>query len=434
MSRALAALRKRGLLAGLTHEHASSVLDAAVKKHQDGSSQKAVGVYCGFDPTASSLHVGNLVTVMALRHFQLAGIKPILLVGGATGMIGDPSMRSDERVMLTAEEVDANSRNLVNSLKNVLDFDCPKVGAEVANNMSWHGKISVVDWMRECGAYARVNAMLARDSVKRRLDADAGLSFLEFSYQLFQAYDFLHLHRHHNVVVQVGGSDQWGNIVAGCDLVRKADGGEVYGVTVPLLTTANGEKFGKSAGNAVWLDSSKTSVYDFYQYFIRTDDADVATLLKTFTLLDVDEIDAIVADHAARPEDRRAQQILAEHATKMIHGSDALKAAQVAANVLFGGSLDGVTASDILAIDAPRSGLRWSELQGKRAVDVLATIGAIPSKAEGRRLIKAGGVYVNNVRVDSDAAVIDASQIVQGRAVLVRVGKRNYHVIHVTDA
>ncbi|RHY32343.1 hypothetical protein DYB32_002691, partial [Aphanomyces invadans] len=402
MSRALAALRKRGLLAGLTHEHASSVLDAAVKKHQDGSSQKAVGVYCGFDPTASSLHVGNLVTVMALRHFQLAGIKPILLVGGATGMIGDPSMRSDERVMLTAEEVDANSRNLVNSLKNVLDFDCPKVGAEVANNMSWHGKISVVDWMRECGAYARVNAMLARDSVKRRLDADAGLSFLEFSYQLFQAYDFLHLHRHHNVVVQVGGSDQWGNIVAGCDLVRKAVGGEVYGVTVPLLTTANGEKFGKSAGNAVWLDSSKTSVYDFYQYFIRTDDADVATLLKTFTLLDVDEIDAIVADHAARPEDRRAQQILAGQACR-------------------GCSRDH-RGHPVQRYTRNRAWVHCVEHLKWMVV------------AEGRRLIKAGGVYVNNVRVDSDAAVIDASQIVQGRAVLVRVGKRNYHVIHVTDA
>ncbi|ETV72716.1 tyrosine-tRNA ligase, variant [Aphanomyces astaci] len=355
MSRALAALRSRGLLAGLTHEHATSVLDAAVAKHQaNPSSVKAVGVYCGFDPTASSLHVGNLVTVMALRHFQLAGVKPILLVGGATGMIGDPSMRSDERVMLTADAVAANARHLVDSLKNVLDFDCPKVGAEVANNMTWHGHMSVIDWMRECGAFARVNAMLARDSVKRRLDAESGLSFLEFSYQLFQAFDFVHLRRHHNVLVQVGGSDQWGNIVSGCDLVRKTDGHEVYGVTVPLLTTANGDKFGKSAGNAVWLDAAKTSVYDFYQFFIRTDDADVGTLLKTFTLLDMDEIDTIVATHSAAPEKRHAQQILAEHTTRMIHGEVALKAAQVAAKVLFGGSLDGVDAVDILAIDAPR--------------------------------------------------------------------------------
>ncbi|RHY58555.1 hypothetical protein DYB30_006044 [Aphanomyces astaci] len=358
MSRALAALRSRGLLAGLTHEHATSVLDAAVAKHQaNPSSVKAVGVYCGFDPTASSLHVGNLVTVMALRHFQLAG------VGGATGMIGDPSMRSDERVMLTADAVATNARHLVDSLKNVLDFDCPNVGAEVANNMTWHGHMSVIDWMRECGAFARVNAMLARDSVKRRLDAESGLSFLEFSYQLFQAFDFVHLRRHHNVLVQVGGSDQWGNIVSGCDLVRKTDGHEVYGVTVPLLTTANGDKFGKSAGNAVWLDAAKTSVYDFYQFFIRTDDADVGTLLKTFTLLDMDEIETIVATHSAAPEKRHAQQILA-----------------------------------------------------------------------GRRLIKAGGVYINNVRVDSDAAVIEASQVIEGRAVLVRVGKRNYHVLHISDS
>ncbi|RQM25478.1 hypothetical protein B5M09_000527 [Aphanomyces astaci] len=328
MSRALAALRSRGLLAGLTHEHATSVLDAAVAKHQaNPSSVKAVGVYCGFDPTASSLHVGNLVTVMALRHFQLAGVKPILLVGGATGMIGDPSMRSDERVMLTADAVAANARHLVDSLKNVLDFDCPKVGAEVANNMTWHGHMSVIDWMRECGAFARVNAMLARDSVKRRLDAESGLSFLEFSYQLFQAFDFVHLRRHHNVLVQVGGSDQWGNIVSGCDLVRKTDGHEVYGVTVPLLTTANGDKFGKSAGNAIWLDAAKTSV-----------NINTAISVTLFVV------------------------------------------------------------------------------------------------AEGRRLIKAGGVYINNVRVDSDAAVIEASQVIEGRAVLVRVGKRNYHVLHISDS
>ncbi|RHY38176.1 hypothetical protein DYB25_000752 [Aphanomyces astaci] len=322
MSRALAALRSRGLLAGLTHEHATSVLDAAVAKHQaNPSSVKAVGVYCGFDPTASSLHVGNLVTVMALRHFQLAG------VGGATGMIGDPSMRSDERVMLTADAVATNARHLVDSLKNVLDFDCPNVGAEVANNMTWHGHMSVIDWMRECGAFARVNAMLARDSVKRRLDAESGLSFLEFSYQLFQAFDFVYLRRHHNVLVQVGGSDQWGNIVSGCDLVRKTDGHEVYGVTVPLLTTANGDKFGKSAGNAVWLDAAKTSV-----------NINTAISVTLFVV------------------------------------------------------------------------------------------------AEGRRLIKAGGVYINNVRVDSDAAVIEASQVIEGRAVLVRVGKRNYHVLHISDS
>ncbi|RHY84451.1 hypothetical protein DYB37_006483 [Aphanomyces astaci] len=361
MSRALAALRSRGLLAGLTHEHATSVLDAAVAKHQaNPSSVKAVGVYCGFDPTASSLHVGNLVTVMALRHFQLAGVKPILLVvGGATGMIGDPSMRSDERVMLTADAVAANARHLVDSLKNVLDFDCPKVGAEVANNMTWHGHMSVIDWMRECGAFARVNAMLARDSVKRRLDAESGLSFLEFSYQLFQAFDFVHLRRHHNVLVQVGGSDQWGNIVSGCDLVRKTDGHEVYGVTVPLLTTANGDKFGKSAGNAIWLDAAKTSVR--YR--------------------------------------RRLTDVWCQHATRMIHGEVALKAAQVAAKNI------------------------------NTAISVTLFV-----VAEGRRLIKAGGVYINNVRVDSDAAVIEASQVIEGRAVLVRVGKRNYHVLHISDA
>ncbi|KAF0689497.1 Aste57867_19054 [Aphanomyces stellatus] len=424
MSRALHALRQRGLLAGLTHEHAGSVLDTAIAKHQ-AASGKAVGVYCGFDPTASSLHVGNLVTVMALRHFQLAGVKPIVLVGGATGMIGDPSMRSDERVMLTADAVAENARNLVDSLQKVLDFDSPHVGAVVANNLSWHGSMSAVDWMRDCGRFARVNSMLARDSVKRRLESDTGLSFLEFSYQLFQAYDFLHLSRHENCLVQVGGSDQWGNIVSGTDLVRRADGNEVYGVTLPLLTTAAGEKYGKSAGNAIWLDRTKTSVYDFYQYFIRSDDADVATLLRTFTFLELDAIDAILVDHATQPEKRVAQQVLADHMTTMIHGDDALKQAQQAAKVLFGGSCDGLSAADILAIDAPCMQLPSDQVMERKVIDVVAAI------AEARRLIKAGGLYVNNVRVESDQATIAAAHVIDGQVFLVRTGKRNYHVVHV---
>ncbi|KAH9196111.1 hypothetical protein AeNC1_001926 [Aphanomyces euteiches] len=426
MSRAVQALRQRGLLAGLTHEHALSVLDTAISQPRDKA--KSVGVYCGFDPTASSLHVGNLVTVMALRHFQLAGVKPIILVGGATGMIGDPSMRSDERVMLSAEAVEANSRHLVDSLSKVLDFDCPKVGAVVANNIDWHGGMSVIDWMRECGRYARVNSMVARDSVKRRLESDHGLSFLEFSYQLFQAYDFLHLYREHNCLVQVGGSDQWGNIVAGIDLVRKAEGQEVYGVTLPLLTTASGEKYGKSAGNAVWLDANKTSVFDFYQYFIRTEDVDVGNLLKTFTFLDVNEIQDILADHAKQPEQRRAQQILAEHATKMIHGEKALEEAQAAARVLFGG---GLSVADILAIDAPNSTLSLAQLVDQKVIDLVTQVGASPTKAEARRLIKAGGLYINNVRVQSETAVITAADVIDGRAMLLRTGKRNYHVIRV---
>ncbi|OQR92932.1 tyrosyl-tRNA synthetase [Achlya hypogyna] len=427
MSRAIQALRQRGLLAGLTHTGAPSVLDAAV------ASSKPVGVYCGFDPTANSLHVGNLVTAIALRHFQLAGLKPILLVGGATGMIGDPSMRSDERVMLTADVVAENASRLTKSLENVLDFECPKTGAVVANNLDWHGKMSAVDWMRDCGRFARVNQMMARDSVKRRLDSDHGLSFLEFSYQLFQAYDFLHLHRHYNCFVQVGGSDQWGNIVSGTDMVRKADGKEVYGVTLPLLTTASGEKYGKSAGNAVWLDPLRTSTFDFYQYFIRAEDADVPMLLKTFTFLDMDEIDAVLAAHAQEPEKRLGQQTVAEHVTALIHGEAALEQAKRAAKVLFGGSCDGLSAATMLAIDAPKTTLRPAQVVGHKVVDVVGLIGAVKTKAEIRRLIKAGGLYINNVRVESDAAVVDAHQVIEGQALLVRTGKRNYHIVHVAD-
>ncbi|KDO34878.1 tyrosyl-tRNA synthetase [Saprolegnia parasitica CBS 223.65] len=427
MSRAINALRQRGLLAGLTHAGAPSILDAAV-----AAGTKPVGVYCGFDPTASSLHVGNLVTAIALRHFQLAGLKPILLVGGATGMIGDPSMRSDERVMLTAEAVDANASRLMKSLENVLDFDSPTTGAVVANNMAWHGKMSAVDWMRDCGRFARVNAMLARDSVKRRLESDHGLSFLEFSYQLFQAYDFLHLHRHYNCFVQVGGSDQWGNIVSGTDMVRKADGKEVYGVTLPLLTTASGEKYGKSAGNAIWLDAAKTSTFDFYQYFIRSEDADVPMLLKTFTFLSLDEIQAILATHAEAPEKRFGQQTVAEHVTTLIHGKNALEQAQRAAKVLFGGSCDGISAATMLSIDAPKTALAPAQVIGQKIVDVVGLLGAVKTKAEIRRLIKAGGLYINNVRVESDAAVFESHHAIEGQATLLRTGKRNYHIIHIT--
>ncbi|OQR92448.1 tyrosyl-tRNA synthetase [Thraustotheca clavata] len=355
--------------------------------------------------------------------------QELMQVGGATGMIGDPSMRSDERVMLTAEIVDQNASRLVKTLENVLDFDCPKTGAIVANNVDWHGKMSAVDWMRECGRYARVNSMLARDSVKRRLESDHGLSFLEFSYQLFQAYDFLHLRRHHNCYVQIGGSDQWGNIVSGTDMVRKADGKEVYGVTLPLLTTASGEKYGKSAGNAVWLDSEKTSTFEFYQFFMRSEDADLPMLLKTFTYLDLEEIEEILAKHAKEPEKRLGQQVVAEHVTTLVHGSTALNLAQQATKVLFGGSCEGLSANAMLSIEAPKTTLHSHQVFGQKVVDVVGLLDSTKTKAEIRRLIKAGGLYINNIRVETDTALVNMNDAIEGKVLLVRTGKRNYHII-----
>jgi tyrosyl-tRNA synthetase len=260
MSRAINGLRARGMLAALTHQDAGQLIDKRL--HKASATTAAPAVYCGFDPTANSLHLGNLLQGIALRHFQQAGMRPILLVGGATGLIGDPSGKSEDRVLLSDDVVHENASRILQGLSPVLDFDCPRTGAIVLNNAEWHNRMSAVAWMRDIGRHFRVNAMLTRDSVKTRLASDQGISYLEFSYQLFQAYDFLHLHRHHNCVAQIGGSDQWGNIVSGTELIRKSLGADedAFGVTLPLLTTASGEKYGKSAGNAIWLDATKTSV------------------------------------------------------------------------------------------------------------------------------------------------------------------------------
>ncbi|TYZ65459.1 hypothetical protein PybrP1_005023 [[Pythium] brassicae (nom. inval.)] len=428
MSAALAALRARGMLAATTHQDAGAALDALLR-----TTTAPVGVYCGFDPTADSLHLGNLLQGIALRHFQRAGLRPILLVGGATGMIGDPSGKSEERVLLTDDVVARNASQLVAGLSPVLDFDCPRTGAVVVNNAEWHTAMSAVDWMRDIGRHFRVNAMLARDSVKKRMDSDQGISFLEFSYQLFQAYDFLHLHRTRNCVAQVGGSDQWGNIASGCELVRKTTGKDVFGVTLPLLTTASGEKYGKSAGNAVWLDANKTSAFDFYQYFLRSDDRDVEQLLKSFTFLVLDDIRALVHEHHKAPEKREAQKVLAATVTTTIHGAEGLEAALAATSVLFGKATGApLSAEQVLRLagDAPVLSAARADVVGQQLVDVCVRVGVVKSKAECRRLLKGGGLYVNNEKVEAEV-VVAPDMLLDDTLLLLRTGRRNNFIVQV---
>eukprot|EP00644_Phytophthora_capsici_P013341 jgi/Phyca11/507616/fgenesh2_kg.PHYCAscaffold_29_\ len=414
MSRAINALRSRGMLAALTQQEAGASIDKLLQ------SSRAPAVYCGFDPTADSLHLGNLLQGIALRHFQRAGVRPILLVGGATGMIGDPSGKSEERVLLSDDTVLHNAQQIAKGLSPVLDFDDPKTGAIICNNAEWHTKLSAVTWMRDIGRHFRVNAMLQRDSVKKRLETDQGISFLEFSYQLFQAYDFLHLYKNYGCVAQIGGSDQWGNIASGIELVRKSTGEEVFGATLALLTTATGEKYGKSAGTP--FGSTR-----------RRHDRDVEKLLKSFTFREVEDIRDIVAEHEKAPEKRAAQKVLAEDITVMMHGQEGLKTALDATELLFGKKSDPLTAEEMLRMagDAPMAALSRSDVVDQTLVDLAVRIGAAKSKAECRRLIKGGGVYLNNERVESEALRLEASNLLDDKVLVVRVGRRNNFIVQV---
>nr|CCA26043.1 unnamed protein product [Albugo laibachii Nc14] len=417
----------------MTHSNMGKELDHVLRNCLASSLSNSPSIYCGFDPTASSLHIGNLLQAIALRHFQLSGYRPILLIGGATGMIGDPSGRAQERSLLSDAMVQSNAKSLLNGLSNVLDLSGSTTGAIVLNNADWHGKMTVMDWMRHVGRHFRINKMLARENVKRRLESENGISFLEFSYQLFQAYDFLHLYRQYDCHAQLGGSDQWGNIVGGCDLIKKSTGKEAFGLTLPLLKTVSGEKYGKSAGNALWLDSKKTSVFEFYQYFLRVQDCDVENHLKCFTFMELDEIHRIVLEHAKYPEKRLAQKMLADSVTRMIHGEDGLKKAKRATTALFSENISQLESSDIeeLVRHAPVHMKRYEEIVQQHLVDVMVATGICKSKAEARRLILGGGVYVNNTRIRDGNHMIQSDQVIGTGFVLIRTGKRNSHLLKI---
>jgi tyrosyl-tRNA synthetase len=384
-------------------------------------------VYCGFDPTAPSLQLGNLMPIMLLRHFQLAGHKPIVLMGGGTGLIGDPSGKRGERPLLSKDQIRQNLHRQRDQMARLLDFDTPETRAVVLDNAEWLTKQSLVDFLRDVGKHFSVNVMLQKESVKARIDG--GISYTEFSYMLLQAFDFLHLFRAKHCSIQVGGSDQWGNITAGIDLIRRVEGGEAHGLVAPLVTTASGAKFGKTEGGAIWLDPALTSPYQFYQFWINTDDRDAERYLKLFTLLSQDEITALLKSHHQDPSQREAQKKLALEVTQLVH-DDAARAAIVASEILFGrfdprGATERVF--DALAQEIPTTAVPTTDVL--TLVDAVVQTGLAKSKSEARRSIEQGGVYVNQERVNDVARAIGPADWLAGGNLLLRKGKKDYGLL-----
>ena len=395
---------------------------------------KPLAVYAGFDPTSDSLQAGNFVTIMALAHLQRAGHTVIALVGGATGLIGDPSGKSKERNLLSAEQVELNLVGIKENLSRFIDFNPASANpAIMVNNYDWFKDFTFIDLLRDVGRYFRMGIMLSKDSVKKRMESDEGMSFTEFCYQILQGYDFLHLYKTYGCAMQIGGSDQWGNITAGTELVRRLCGQEVFGMTFPLVCDSTGKKFGKSEGNAIYLDARKTSYYDFYQFFLRTLDADVIRYLKIFTFLPMERIAELEAAVAADPGKREAQLVLAEELTRTVHGETGLAIAKKATDVLFGGSLDGLAVADLEKIFAnvASATLPTDQVLGKTAFDVIATAGMVASKGEARRLVQQGGLNINNVRVSDLARVFGADDLIEGRLAVLRSGKKSFFLLKV---
>jgi tyrosyl-tRNA synthetase len=409
-------------------------------QHTDGL-EAALGAghltaYCGFDPTAPSLHVGSLVPVMGLVHLQRTGNVPIALVGGGTGMIGDPSGKSAERQLQTRETIEANSRAIGAQLGRFLDFTGSSA-AIMGDNAEWLLPLGAVEMLRDVGKHFTVNYMLAKESVKARLEG--GISFTEFSYMLLQAYDYLQLHQRHGATLQIGGSDQWGNITAGIELIRRVTGHEAHALTLPLVTTAAGTKFGKTEAGAVYLDPAMTSPYKFYQFWINADDRDVSRWLRFFTLLDRETIESLDRETQEHPERRTAQRTLAEDMTAGVHGADALKtAAEVSALLFGGGDPAGLSpqALEALAAEIPFARAKWARADGDgRSLglqDALVTAQLATSKSDARRTIQQGGVTVNGVRASGDAPVLPA-QCLHGSYVLLKKGARNYALLRMED-
>ena len=393
-----------------------------------------VTLYCGFDPTADSLHVGNLVPLLALRRFQLLGHHPIAVAGGATGLVGDPSGKTSERQLLTPEVLAHNIARVKEQLKKLLDFDTKTNPARLVDNASWTKDVSFLDFLRDIGKHFSVNQMVAKESVRARMeDREVGISYTEFSYMLLQAFDFLVLCRDHNCELQIGGSDQWGNITAGIDLTRKKLGKIVFGLTLPLITNADGTKFGKTEAGAIWLDPRRTSVYRFYQFWINTDDRDAIRYLKYFTFLSKEEIEALEKKHAENPGAREAHQALAKAVTDLIHGPNATTEAIRASEILFGGELKGIAESTFNEIvgEVPTKEIEKSKLDsaGLPLVELLVHSGLCPSKGQARKDIEGGGVNINNVREASATRIVTTGDLLFGKHILLRKGKKNYVVV-----
>ncbi|MDH5760633.1 MAG: tyrosine--tRNA ligase [Gemmatimonadota bacterium] len=392
--------------------------------------------YIGFDPTAASLHVGSLLPIMGLVHLQRAGHTPIALVGGGTGLIGDPSGKTQERQLLTREKAAENAEGIRRQLEHFLDFGAVSNSARMRDNLDWLGALPLVDFLRDIGKHFSVNQLMAKESVKRRLaDEETGISFTEFSYALLQSYDFLELFRQEGCTVQLGGSDQWGNITSGIDLIRRVEGERAFGVVFPLVTNSAGTKFGKSEAGNVWLDPDLTSPYRFYQFWINTEDQDVVRYLKFFSLLPREEVEALEVSVRDEPHTRRAQEALARDVTRRVHGDAGLAGAERATQALFGGDVTGLSAMEIADIfsEVPSSKVGRDALSGagRSLVEVLADCGVASSRGDARRAIEGGGVYVNGQRITEVDRTVGMDDAVDGRFVVLRKGKKNYHLVEV---
>ena len=420
----LETLKWRGLFADCTD------LEGLTKRLEKGP----LTLYCGFDPTADSLHVGHLVPLIALRRFQDLGHHPIALAGGATGSIGDPSGKSAERQLLNREQLNHNIAQVKEQLKCLLDFESTTNPARLLDNAEWVSGISYLDFLRDIGKHFTVNVMVAKESVRARMeDREVGISYTEFSYMLLQAFDFYHLNQSADCGLQIGGSDQWGNITMGIELTRKKSGKQIFGLTLPLITKSDGTKFGKTEAGAIWLDPNRTSVYRFYQFWVRTDDRDVIKYLKYFTFLSQEEIQRLETLHEERPEKREAQKALARAMTDLIHGEAATQEAVRASEILFGGDLEGIseqTFSDVLG-EVPTVTASKVELEedGLPLVEGLVMAGLAPSKGQARKDIQGGGANLNNQREQDPQRMITREDLLFNKHILLRKGKKHYAVI-----
>jgi tyrosyl-tRNA synthetase len=409
---------------GLVHTASEGVREALARGKLTG--------YIGFDPTAPSLHVGSLLQMVALTHLQRCGHAPIALVGGGTGLIGDPSGRTAERQLLTTDQVEANVAAIRGQLERFLDFDSTTAPAQLVNNADWLTTLTAVEFMRDVGKHFSVNAMLAKESVKRRLESEDGISYTEFSYSLLQAYDFLVLHDRFDCTLQMGGSDQWGNITAGMDLIRRVRSGKAHGLVLPLITTASGTKFGKTESGAIWLDPALTKPYEFYQFWLNVDDRDAVKYLKFFTFLGQDRIGDLEGASAREPERRHAQRELAREVTRLVHGDDAVRDAENAAQALFGGDVSRMSVGELLQVfpNVPSTTAAYVA-EGWPIVELLASAGVTSSRGEATRLIRSGGIYVNSRRVIDEKERVLADQAIEGQLFVVRKGKRDNFLIRI---
>lgn len=425
MATVIDVLKERGFIEALTSD----------ELHQ--LTQQPTRIYCGFDPTADSLHLGNLVAIMGLAWFQRFGHMPVAIVGGATGMIGDPSGKSAERQLLDEATLENNLKGIRKNLEIILDFQHADARPLILNNFDWYKDFSFIQFLREIGSLYRIGPMLAKESVKLRLQSEEGMSFTEFSYQILQGYDFLHLYQHYGVTIQLGGSDQWGNITAGTDLIRKVHGKSAYGITFPLLTRSDGQKFGKSEKGAIWLSPEKLSSYEFYQYLIRVEDADVIKLMRMLTFMDMAEIrhyEKQMQEADAVP--RTAQKRLAEEITRLVHGKEGLQTAIRVTEGIAPGMQTQLNANmlESVASDMPSCQLPLEKVLNIKLIDLLVEIGLQGSKGEARRLLRNGGVYINNEKIEDENCVINHKLLIDNNLMLIAVGKKNKMLVRISGS